>query len=312
VRTVFLGTPAIAVPFLQRTAERSNLVAVVTNPDQPAGRGYQLHSSPVKEAAAKLNRTVWQPEKTRDDSFINTVRQAAPDLGVVVAYGKLLPKALLSVPRLGFLNVHFSFLPAYRGAAPIQWALINGESETGVSLFWLDEGMDTGPLFLQKKVAISPTDDAETLGAKLVEVGVTLLTEGLESLVKNGKTATPQAGVASKAPILTKEDGRLLWREPAQTILNRLRGTTPWPGAFTLMKIGDREQRLKVLEGEALKGAEAGAVGAVARLVAGRGPVIKCGEDLFLLSRVQPEGKKPMSGWDFWQGARMKLGEQFY
>src|SRR6185437_3689882 len=159
---MFWGTPAMAVPFLQRLAERTDVVAVITNPDQPAGRGYALQKSPVKQCAEELRLPVWQPERLSDGAFRERVASLNADLAVVVAYGKLIPPGILSIPRHGFLNVHFSLLPAYRGAAPIQWTLMNGETQTGVSLFWLDEGMDTGPLFLQRSIAIAPTDDGDS------------------------------------------------------------------------------------------------------------------------------------------------------
>ncbi|MFA5974542.1 MAG: methionyl-tRNA formyltransferase [Elusimicrobiota bacterium] len=311
MKTLFLGTPAIAVPFLERLHQQTSIQSVITNPDQPAGRGYEVKSSPVKEAALRLGLPLLQPEKAGEPGFQNAVRQMSPDFGLAVAYGKLLPKSLLEIPKHGFLNVHFSLLPAYRGAAPIQWALINGETKTGVTLFWLDEGMDTGPVFLQRELPILPEDDAESLREKLVALGLDVLDEAIRELSLGRQTAVPQAGPASKAPMLKKEDGRIDWSRPAQAILNQLRGMTPWPGIYATVDQGGRSIRLKVLKGERVQAGEEGPVGAVTRLDSGEGFVIKCNGGSLKVLHVQPEGKKSMSAWDFWQGARLKVGDHF-
>ncbi len=172
MKTLFFGTPSLAVPYLDLLAQKTELKGVVTTPDEPAGRGYELHPTPVKQAALQLKLPVLQPTDLKDSKFLSQLKSFAPELVVVVAYGKILPAAVLKVPALGFINVHFSLLPAYRGAAPIQRALMNGEEQTGVTLFWLDEGMDTGPIFLQKSLAITEEDDAESLREKLVPLGI--------------------------------------------------------------------------------------------------------------------------------------------
>src|SRR5882724_7874580 len=207
MKTIFLGTPALAVPFLIKLREKTQVQAVITAPDQPAGRGYELKPPDVKVAAQKLELSILQPETLKDEAVAKAIGSLGAEIGIVVAYGKLLPKAILALPKHGFLNVHFSLLPKYRGAAPIQWALANGEKETGVTLFWLDEGMDTGPIFLQKRLAISPEDDADTLRNKLVESGVSSLDEALALLASGKATREPQSGKASLAPILKKENG---------------------------------------------------------------------------------------------------------
>lgn len=311
VKTVFLGTPAIAVPFLELLHQKSQVAAVLTNPDQPAGRGYELRPSPIKETALRLNLSLFQPPKADDPGFLDAMRNLSPEAGIVVAYGKLLPSSLLQIPKHGFLNVHFSLLPAYRGAAPIQWALINGETETGVTLFWLDEGMDTGPIFSQRRIPIAPEDDAESLRPKLVALGVEMLSEALAQLSNGRKDAVPQASApVSKARILKREDGLLDWSQPACSLFNRLRGVTPWPGAYVMLEHGGRPQRLKILKAQAVSGREPGEPGIVVRLDAGEGFVIKCSQDFLKITLVQPEGKKAMSAWDFWQGAHLKLGEK--
>jgi methionyl-tRNA formyltransferase len=301
LKTIFLGTPAMAVPFLERLHECSKVAGVITNPDQPAGRGYALKASEVKAAAQKLSLPILQPETLKKAAAGDEFRALGAEVGIVVAYGKLLPKEILSIPKHGFLNVHFSLLPKYRGAAPIQWALINGETETGVTLFWLDEGMDTGPIFLQKKIAITPDDDADSLRNKLVDLGVTALDEAVR-LIESGKVIRePQTGASSKAPLLKKEDGRINWTKPAESIWNQLRGMTPWPGVYS--------GTLKILEAKPVFESEKGVPGTVIRLVSGEGPVVKCGQHSLALLEVQPEGKKPMSAWSWWQGARLKPGD---
>jgi methionyl-tRNA formyltransferase len=308
MNTLFFGTPQIAVPFLERLATRSQVAVVITNPDQPAGRGYELKASEVKQAAERLKLPVLQPQTLKDPALQGELQSLKPELGVAVAYGKLLPPAVLSIPKYGFLNVHFSLLPAYRGAAPMQWALINGEKETGVSLFWLDAGMDTGPLLLQKRVPIDAEDDGESLRQKLVTLGVSALDEALTIVASSGRVEHPQQGVPSRAPMLTKDDGRIRWEAPAQTILNLIRGTTPWPGAYTTVAQNDKPVRLKIVKAAVVSGGKSERPGTVARLDSGKGFVIECGKDLLAISFVQPEGKKPMSAWDFWQGARLQVG----
>jgi methionyl-tRNA formyltransferase len=302
MKTIFLGTPALAVPFLERLAQKTDVQAVITAPDQPAGRGYALKAPEVKIAAQKLSLPVIQPETLKDAAVAAKIRSLEADVGIVVAYGKLLPNEVLSIPKYGFLNVHFSLLPKYRGAAPIQWALVNGETETGVTLFWLDEGMDTGPILLQKKIAILPEDDTHSLRNHLVDLGVSCLEEALTLLEKGEVKKTPQTGVPSKAPILKKEDGMIDWANPADAILNQIRGLTPWPGV--------QAGGLKLLKAKVSFDADKAEAGTVIRLATGEGPVVKCGQNSLVLLQVQPEGRKAMPAWSWWQGARLKIGDK--
>jgi len=302
MQTIFLGTPALAVPFLERLHQKTKIAAVIAAPDQPAGRGYELKAPEVKIAAQKLSLSVLQPETLKNPAVIDQIRAFNAEVGIVVAYGKLLPKDVLGIPKHGFLNVHFSLLPKYRGAAPIQWALIHGETETGVTLFWLDEGMDTGPIFLQKRIAIQPEDDAQSLRNKLVDLGVLCLEEAVDLIERSEIKRIPQAGEASKAAILKKEDGRIDWAKPAEAIWNQVRGMTPWPGTFT--------GGLKIVKAHLLFESGPGEPGRIMSVVSGEGPVVKCGQHSLALLQVQPEGKKPMSAWSWWQGARLKIGDQ--
>jgi methionyl-tRNA formyltransferase len=313
MKTLFFGTPPLAVPYLELVRQRTELQAVVTTPDEPAGRGYALQAPAVKEAALKTGLAVLQPLKLRDEAFLTQVRAYSPELVVVVAYGKILPPALLQIPRLGFLNVHFSLLPAYRGAAPIQRALMAGEKGSGVTLFWLDEGMDTGPIFLQKSLPVAEEDNAESLRQKLIPLGLEALEEALKRLPHGDVIRIPQVGAGSKAPPLTKEEGKIDWSQAAARIANLIRGTNPWPGAYTYYRQGGKVLRLKILEARVtvgFPGVVSVETGGVAGLESGQGFVVKCDEDFLRVLQVQPEGKKPMSAWAFWQGARLKVGEK--
>lgn len=302
LKTIFLGTPALAVPFLEKLKNVSRVEAVVTTPDRPAGRGYEVKPPIVKAAGQRLGIPVHQPVTLKDPAATTLFRGFGADVGIVVAYGKLLPQDVLASTKHGFLNVHFSLLPKYRGAGPIQWALLNGESETGVTLFWLDPGMDTGPIFVQKRLAIQPDDDADILRNKLVVLGVSALEEALVRIETGDIARIPQSGPSSLAPLLKKEDGRIAWDKPATSILNQLRGLTPWPGLFF--------GRVKVLKGRALSDDKKGVPGTVVSLVSGEGPVVRCGVGSFQLLEVQPEGKKPMPAWNWWQGAHLNVGDR--
>lgn len=322
--TAFFGSPSLAAPFLERLRTHTQVAFVVTTPDEPSGRGQQLKATPVKEAAQKAGLPVHQPEKLKDPSFLSVVRQGALDLGLVVAYGKILPKELFEIPRLGFLNVHFSLLPAYRGAAPIQWALIHGEKKTGVTLFWIDEGMDTGPILLQKELPIESTDTALTLEGKLVPLGVAALEEALDLIAIGKAPRAPQQGPSSLAPRLTKELGHLPWDKPAEDLANLIRGVQPWPGAYCFVqrsginRNSEQGMLLKILEavpseicpGNAERCPVIAPPGQITGLEARKSFVVQCGRGFLKILKVQPEGKKAMSAWDFWQGARLKIADK--
>jgi methionyl-tRNA formyltransferase len=232
---VFFGTPDFAVPTLERLiAQKFAIDLVVTNQDEPCGRGYEVKAPPVKESALRAGIEVYQPAKLNEPAVVEFLSRYRPDAMVVVAYGHILPKWLIDLPRLGCINLHASLLPKYRGAAPIQWSLIRGEAVTGVTTMRIDVGLDTGDTLLKRDAAIQDDDTAKTLGARLSQLGADLMIETLRRLERGNLIAQPQDhSQATLAPILKKEDGRIDWNLPAVDIWNRIRGLRPWPGAYT-------------------------------------------------------------------------------
>ena len=236
---VFCGTPRFAVPTLEKLVEAGHPVPlVVTQPDRPRGRGMEVAVSPVKDAAVRLGIAVLQPTTVKNNSeFRDQLTAIAPDAIIVVGYGRIIPQWMIDLPRLGNLNLHASLLPKYRGAAPIQWAIANGESVTGVTTMRIDAGLDTGDILMQREIPIGPEDTAETLGPKLASIGADLMVETLRGLDSGQVRPTPQDhSQATLAPILKKEDGRMDFARSAKDLFNRLRGFQPWPGAFTIFK----------------------------------------------------------------------------
>jgi len=234
-RIVFMGTPDFAVPTLKGLHDsHDDVLAVVTKPDRPKGRGRRMKASAVKQAANGLGYPVLQPARIKERQFLENIIALDPDLFVVVAYGHILPGSVLAIPRLGAINIHASLLPKYRGPAPIQWAIINGEQETGVTTMWMDEGMDTGDILMTGKVSIGPEETAESLHGRLAEVGAKLLVETLAQLASGALLGTPQEeSEATYAPFLKKEDGRMDWSKDATSLDAFIRGVNPWPGALT-------------------------------------------------------------------------------
>jgi methionyl-tRNA formyltransferase len=307
LRTVFMGTPGFAVPSLAALAEAADVTLVLCNPDRPAGRGRTMASPPVKGEATRRGIPVFQPEKARHPDAVARIGAEAPDLIVVAAYGHILPKSILDIPRLGCINVHASLLPKYRGAAPINWAVARGETVTGITIMRMDEGMDTGPMLHVREMPIGEEDTAETIFAKLSILGAEALLEALRRLREGTLDETPQdAALATYAPMLKKEHGRIDWSRPAREVLNLVRGMTPWPSAFAL----HAGKTLKVLS--SVLPAESGPAGEPGELVAvGRGGIsVACGEGVLRLQVVQPEGGKAMEAWAYAQGRRVATGER--
>ncbi len=312
MRIIFCGTPSFAVPALKAVLRAGHEVPlVVTQPDRPSGRGMALVAPPVKEAALAAGLQVVQPEKIKKNAeFRAQIESIAADAIIVVAYGRIIPKWMLDLPRFGNLNVHASLLPKYRGAAPIQWAVANGEPETGVTIMRLDEGLDTGDILAQRAMAIAPDQASTDIFPLLAEMGAALLVETLEGLSAGSVTPVKQNdALATYAPILTRDDGRMDFAQPAMTIYNRWRGFQPWPGAWTTL--GGKKlsaHRLMPLEAGslALGPGEQGTV-----LVEQERLFVRCGAGTWLeLVEVQLEGKKRMPAADFLRGYALKSDDR--
>lgn len=302
-RTIFMGTPDFACPTLQRLIEREvNLVAVVTQPDRPKGRGQKLMPPPVKELAEKNGIPVFQPFKVRDPAFVDIIRELEPDLIVVVAFGQILPKALLEVPTHGCINVHASLLPRYRGAAPLNWCIINGETETGVTTMLMDVGLDTGDMLLTRKTPLDEIEDIVSLHDRMAEMGADLLAETLDRLAEGDLFPQPQNDADScYAPMLKKEDGIINWHTDARTIHNRVRGLAVWPVASTT--IGG--QALKIYRTRVGDGS--GVPGTV--LQASKGTFeVACQSGSLFLQELQLAGKKRLDCASFLAGYPVSVG----
>jgi methionyl-tRNA formyltransferase len=300
---VFMGTPDFSVPALRILLENTyDVHTVVTQPDRPKGRGRKIVPSAVKVFAERHKIPILQPEKVRSQEIQQRLKDIAPEVIVVVAYGQILPESILHIPKLGCINIHASLLPKYRGAAPIHWAIIRGEKETGVTTMLMDKGMDTGDMLLQKKIPIEEEDTAGTLHDKLSLVGAELLLQTLQHLEQGTITPTPQnREAATYAPLLKKEDGRINWQEPASQIYDKVRGLFPWPGAYTSFQ-GKTLKLLKVRVEQEPVNSNLPAPGTVVALDNIAGPIIATGDRYIRILKVQPENKKPMHCSDFCRG----------
>lgn len=296
-RIVFMGTPLFACPTLQMLLDRGeNVVAVVTQPDRPKGRGQQLQPPPVKELAVRHGIPVLQPLKVRTPEAVAEIRGYAPDLIIVVAFGQILPKSLLEIPRSGCINVHASLLPRYRGAAPLNWCIINGETETGITTMLMDVGLDTGDMLLKRATAILPDEDASSLHDRLTILGAETMAETLD-LLATGKLVPEKQddSLSCYAPLLKKELGEIDWEKTPDEIRNLVRGVTPWPGAYTRFA----GRLLKLFNAHTATGD--GLPGTV--LSAGKnGLEIACTGGSVVFADLQPEGKKRMRAADFFTG----------
>ena len=306
-----MGTAELSGASLEKLFgdKRYSVLAVVTQPDKPKGRDLKLTPSPVKVLAEKLNLPVLQPLKARDEKFISELRELKPDLIVVVAYGQILPQTILDLPPFGCLNVHTSLLPKYRGAAPIQWAIADGEPETGVTIMKMDAGLDTGAILSMRHTPIWPTDDSQILHDRLAQLGAELLIETISTFVagKISPQAQPAEGLTYAAKI-KKEDGHIDWNLPAQKIWNRLRAFTPWPGAFTFLKTELKPQLLKIWKVEVV--GKSGIAGTI--LSADKtGIVVGCGENALRILELQREGGKRLTAEQFLAGFPLKVGDRF-
>ena len=303
-----MGTPEMAVPTLERiVADGHEIVAVITQPDKPAGRGNKLHAPPIKETAVRLNLPVYQPAKIRTDEFREFFDGLNADAAVVVAYGRILPKSLLEIPRLGCVNNHFSLLPKYRGAAPVNWVIANGENETGVTTMLIDEGLDTGDILLQRMTNIDPNETTIELSARLAAIGADLMSETLRALERGEITPKKQDhDKASHAPILKREDGIIDWSWSAEKIANRVRGFQPFPTAWTTL----HGTRLIIWRATPeTTGDESNPVGTAVYDKSKNALVVNAGQGTALLvHELQLDGKKRLNVRDFLNGVKLDPG----
>jgi methionyl-tRNA formyltransferase len=310
LKIIFCGTPAFALPSLRDLIDQTDfqIAGVVTQPDRPRGRGKEVASSPVKDAAAAAGIPVYQPQKIRAEESYEYFRDAAPDVVVIIAYGQIIPARLIEIPRLGWINLHGSLLPKYRGAAPIHWAIAKGETRTGLTTMQIDAGLDTGPMLLKHETEIAPDETAPELYARLAEAGAPLIVETLRGLASGTITPTPQDNSqATLAPPLKKDDGRINWSLPAQTIYNRIRGFQPWPGAFTTF----RGKQCAIWGKPAPD--QSGVTSTPGTIRANGADVdVTCGAETALrLEFVQLEGRNKISAREFANGARLQPNERF-
>ena len=318
MRIVFMGTPDFAVPVLSALVDAGHSVAgVVTQPDKPKGRGGAVQQTPVKQRALELGLTVWQPVKVREPEFVEILRGLDADIFVVAAFGQILPKTVLSLPRLGCVNVHSSLLPKYRGAAPIQWAIIDGEKETGVTTMMMDEGLDTGDILEQAVIPIAPDETGGSLHDKLSALGAELIVSTLRKLADGTAVRTPQTdGNTCYAKMLKKTMGDIDWSMDAAAIERLIRGLSPWPGTYT----GWNGKTLKIRGAEVVReeGAESRTLPGTAGAVCGEVVLadknrlyVKCGKGTLSLTELQPEGKKQMKADAFLRGYPVEEGTVF-
>ncbi len=308
LRIIFFGTAELACPSLiaLQKLDQCSVVAVVTQPDKPKGRDLKIQPTPIKATALELRLPVLQPKKARDESFIQDLRPLAPDLFVVVAYGQILSQALLDLPKHGAINVHTSLLPRHRGAAPIQWAILSGDQETGVTIMKMDGGLDTGPILTQERTPILDTDNSQTLHDRLAEIGAKLLIRTIPDFVSGKLLPQPQPDGATYARKITKEDGLLDWHQPVQAVWNKVRAFTPWPGAFSFHPEHGQKRLLKIWE--ATPASDSGAPGTILKADK-TGIVVACGVEALQIKMLQREGGKRLTAEQFVNGNLIKVGD---
>lgn len=312
LRVVFMGTAELACPSLEILVANPDfkVVGVVTQPDRPKGRDLHLQPTPVKATALRLALPVFQPEKIRQETALQTLAAWLPDLLVVAAYGQILPAPVLNLPRWGCVNVHASLLPRYRGAAPIQWAILQGDQESGVTIMKMDEGLDTGDILAWESTPISDEDNAQTLHDRLANLGATLLVPTLRDLVAGRivpRKQPAEAGIYARK--ITKEDGQLDWRLPARDLWNRVRALNPWPGAFTHFNHDGKNISLKLWRAQ-VDQTQTGDPGVILRADAS-GIVVACGQESLRLVELQREGRRRLPAGEFLLGTPLREGLRF-
>lgn len=310
MRTVFMGSPEFAVTSLEAVHRETELLAVYTQPDKARGRrGKTLVPTAVKARALELGVPVYEPKRIRDEAVIAQLRDLKPDVILVVAYAKLIPKEILELPRWGCINVHPSLLPRYRGAIPLQAAIFNGDEETGVCTFFMDEGYDTGDLIVARRTSLGPDETGTELSERMALMGAEVLLETLELLRQGDPPRKPQPAEAEGGYTkpLRKEDLQLDWSLPAKAVRNRIRGLADEPGAVTYLPSGES---LKVGQARLAEESVSGQPGQVLGFVKGQGPLVACGSGALVLQRLKPAGKGWMDGVSFWNGKRVQVGDR--
>ncbi len=315
LRVVFAGTPEFAVPALESIDESQHRVTgVITNPDRARGRSGEPQPPPVKRAAQSSDLPVHQPETVGSESSLEQIQSFEPDVLVVAAYGQILPEGLLELPPFGCINIHASLLPKYRGAAPINWAIVEGEDETGVSIMEMEPALDTGPVLLDETVEIDPLETAEQLHDRLSELGAHLIVEALNGLDRDELDPSPQDdSKATYAPKLSKSDGELDWTEPADRVADRIRGFHPWPGTYSFHRRDDERTRISFqLARPADAPSDMGDPGKVLEADATEGRlVVACGEGAIEILELQAAGRRAMEVDDFLNGYDIEAGDRF-
>ena len=310
MKIVFFGSPAPALPSLQKIREAGHSIElVITQPDKPTGRGKKLLPCPVKKMALDLNIPVYQPSRIKKDATaLERFKDIQPDLNVVVAYGQIIPSSIIYLPKFNSLNVHFSLLPKYRGASPVQWTLLNGEEKTGITLFELNEKMDEGDILAQEEIDILPSENAAELEARLAQIGTELLVKTIDDLEKI-KPQEQDHSQATYAPKLSKENGRIDWTKDPLHIERQLRALTPWPSTFAFLG----EKRIKIHKGKRMDNPAppSSSPGEIVR-IRKEGIEVCCGvQSVFLIEKVQPENRNSMDAYAFSLGERIKPGDKF-
>jgi methionyl-tRNA formyltransferase len=319
LRIVFCGTPAFALPSFRQLIGQPDfhIEAVFTQPDRPRGRGQEISSSPVKEAALAVGVPVYQPEKIKSDATFDFFSRIKPDIVVIIAYGQIISPRLLEVAPLGWVNLHGSLLPQYRGAAPINWAIVNGETRTGVTTMQVEAGLDTGPVLLKREVDIGPDETGPELAARLADVGAPLVVETLRGLQLGQLKGQPQDNSqATFAHLLKKEDGRIDWSQAADVVYNRIRGLQPWPGAFTTF----RGKTCHIWGRPSAEGVDFAAPRMMPAVPIPPGAIVARGGEVFVacgsgtvlrIESVQLEGRKRVTAGEFTSGARLAPTDRF-
>ena len=316
LRTVFMGTPKFACPSLETLIQRTKLVGVVTQPDRPSGRGKKFISSPVKKLAQEKALSLYQPESVNNRAFIYEMRKIAPDLVIVVAFGQILSSEFLLVPRICCLNLHPSLLPRYRGPAPIPWAIIKGEKETGATIQKIEKGVDEGRIIIQRSLPIGSSDTGGDMEEKLSLLGAELFLEAIKMIEEGSvKYRAQDSGRASYTPKIEKRDGLIKWKMPSRNIHNLVRGLNPYPGAFTFIKLRGEKTRIKIWQTELVEERfeEKRKIepGEIIKIWKEKGFLVKGEKGLLLVKKLQLPGRNPISGYDFVKGYQIKEGMVF-